>query len=135
NGRSSAWLVLYCRFAVVQTKVGALKALPCWCAAIDRAVDKVVAQVGNRLETCATPKWPDFVNGPAAIGLLPENCWLALRKGAKKERMKAPAQPTFAREASMPPSPEVKSLRDLSPQQWRSGTAAWLGWTFDGLDM
>ena len=35
----------------------------------------------------------------------------------------------------MPPSPEVKSLRDLSPQQWRSGTAAWLGWTFDGLDM
>src|SRR5438034_6587168 len=47
NGRSSAWLVLYGRFAVVQTKLGALKALPCWCAAIDRAVDKVVAQVGN----------------------------------------------------------------------------------------
>jgi MFS family permease len=23
----------------------------------------------------------------------------------------------------------------LSPQQWRSGLAAWLGWTFDGLDM
>src|SRR5438445_766761 len=23
----------------------------------------------------------------------------------------------------------------LSPQQWRSGIAAWLGWTFDGLDM
>jgi MFS family permease len=32
------------------------------------------------------------------------------------------------------PSP-VNSLRDLSPQQWRSGIAAWLGWTFDGLDM
>src|SRR6476659_5328512 len=31
--------------------------------------------------------------------------------------------------------PEVKSLRDLSPQQWRSGIAAWLGWMFDGLDM
>jgi len=30
---------------------------------------------------------------------------------------------------------EAKSLRDLSPQQWRSGIAAWLGWTFDGLDM
>jgi MFS family permease len=27
------------------------------------------------------------------------------------------------------------SLRQLSPQQWRSGIAAWLGWTFDGLDM
>lgn len=23
----------------------------------------------------------------------------------------------------------------LSPEQWRSGIAAWLGWTFDGLDM
>src|SRR5438105_5504269 len=30
---------------------------------------------------------------------------------------------------------EVKSLRDLSPQQWKSGIAAWLGWLFDGLDM
>ncbi len=32
-----------------------------------------------------------------------------------------------------------KSRRDetriLSPQQWRSGIAAWLGWFFDGLDM
>jgi MFS family permease len=32
-------------------------------------------------------------------------------------------------------SPEVRSLRDLSPQQWKSGIAAWLGWLFDGLDM
>jgi MFS family permease len=30
---------------------------------------------------------------------------------------------------------EAQTLRDLSPQQWRSGAAAWLGWTFDGLDM
>jgi len=30
---------------------------------------------------------------------------------------------------------EVKSLRDLSAQQWKSGAAAWLGWLFDGLDM
>jgi MFS family permease len=29
----------------------------------------------------------------------------------------------------------VRRLRDLSPQQWRSGIAAWLGWMFDGLDM
>nr|MCU0872756.1 MFS transporter [Pirellulaceae bacterium] len=29
----------------------------------------------------------------------------------------------------------VTSLRDLSPQQWKSGIAAWLGWLFDGLDM
>lgn len=33
------------------------------------------------------------------------------------------------------PRPEARSLRDLSPQQWRSGLAAWLGWLFDGLDM
>ena len=30
---------------------------------------------------------------------------------------------------------EITSLRDLSPQQWKSGIAAWLGWLFDGLDM
>jgi MFS family permease len=32
-------------------------------------------------------------------------------------------------------SPTPQGLRELSPQQWRSGIAAWLGWTFDGLDM
>src|SRR5690242_5488966 len=32
-------------------------------------------------------------------------------------------------------SPAVQTIRDLSPQQWRSGIAAWLGWLFDGLDM
>src|SRR5467141_3526279 len=30
---------------------------------------------------------------------------------------------------------DVKTLRDLSPTQWKSGVAAWLGWLFDGLDM
>lgn len=30
---------------------------------------------------------------------------------------------------------EVRSLRDLSSHQWKSGIAAWLGWLFDGLDM
>lgn len=33
------------------------------------------------------------------------------------------------------PRREVTHLRDLSPVQWRSGIAAWLGWLFDGLDM
>jgi len=33
------------------------------------------------------------------------------------------------------PQPEIRRLRDLSPQQVRSGVAAWLGWLFDGLDM
>src|SRR5579862_9785663 len=31
--------------------------------------------------------------------------------------------------------PETRGLRDISAQQWKSGIAAWLGWTFDGLDM
>ncbi len=30
---------------------------------------------------------------------------------------------------------EPQRLRDLSPQQLKSGLAAWLGWLFDGLDM
>ncbi len=30
---------------------------------------------------------------------------------------------------------EAVHLRDISPQQWKSGIAAWLGWLFDGLDM
>lgn len=29
----------------------------------------------------------------------------------------------------------IKSLKDLSPEQKKSGLAAWLGWLFDGLDM
>ncbi len=34
------------------------------------------------------------------------------------------------------PSPAPpQTLRDLSPDQWKSGIAAWLGWLFDGLDM
>lgn len=30
---------------------------------------------------------------------------------------------------------EAQRLADLSRQQWRSGIAAWLGWTFDGLEL
>jgi MFS family permease len=31
--------------------------------------------------------------------------------------------------------PEASTLRELSPEQRKSGLAAWLGWLFDGLDM
>ncbi len=42
----------------------------------------------------------------------------------------------IATPAGVPPATkEVSSLRELSPQQWKSGIAAWLGWLFDGLDM
>jgi MFS family permease len=41
--------------------------------------------------------------------------------------------------APKPPSDaatnETASLRSLSPQQWKSGIAAWLGWMFDGLEL
>jgi MFS family permease len=30
---------------------------------------------------------------------------------------------------------EATRLSEISPQQWRSGIAAWLGWLFDGLDL
>ena len=46
--------------------------------------------------------------------------------------------PTAPRSASPPPpSPtrEVSRLRDVTPQQWKTGIAALLGWLFDGLDM
>jgi MFS family permease len=36
----------------------------------------------------------------------------------------------------LPVSPAEKAtLREISPQQWKSGLAACLGWLFDGLDM
>lgn len=31
--------------------------------------------------------------------------------------------------------PQAVRLCDISPTQWKSGLAAWLGWFFDGLDM
>jgi MFS family permease len=42
---------------------------------------------------------------------------------------------TSAQDDRRSPAPrEAERLGDLSRQQWRSGIAAWLGWTFDGLD-
>lgn len=35
----------------------------------------------------------------------------------------------------MQPADPKPTLRSLSPQQWKSGIAAWLGWTFDGLEL
>src|SRR5216117_2958950 len=40
-----------------------------------------------------------------------------------------PTAPTVQR------AEEPSTLRSLSPRQWKSGIAAWLGWLFDGLDM
>src|SRR5258707_580503 len=37
--------------------------------------------------------------------------------------------------SSAAPAREAETLREISPQQWKSGAAAWLGWLFDGLDM
>jgi len=42
---------------------------------------------------------------------------------------------TESNQRSAPRRQDVASLRELSPQQWKSGIAAWLGWLFDGLDM
>ena len=30
---------------------------------------------------------------------------------------------------------DAETLRELTPEQWKTGLAAWLGWLFDGLDM
>ena len=49
--------------------------------------------------------------------------------------MDAPQPQTVAPVTEPASQSEVTRLRDLSPQQWKSGIAAWLGWLFDGLDM
>jgi MFS family permease len=55
---------------------------------------------------------------------------------SQTEPESADSAPCLAPEASdSPRTPEASRLRDLSPQQWKSGIAAWLGWLFDGLDM
>src|SRR5512141_2614878 len=38
-------------------------------------------------------------------------------------------------QASQGTTGEATHLRQITGRQWRSGAAAWLGWTFDGLDM
>ena len=30
---------------------------------------------------------------------------------------------------------DAERIGELTPQQWKSGIAAWLGWMFDRLDM
>ncbi len=49
--------------------------------------------------------------------------------------MKSPTAHPLADAPEATPDREAKSLRDLSPQQWKTGIAAWFGWLFDGLDM
>jgi MFS family permease len=34
-----------------------------------------------------------------------------------------------------PVKQDARTLSELSPQQWKSGIAAWLGWFFDGLEL
>jgi MFS family permease len=45
------------------------------------------------------------------------------------------SMPESSAQPHVPAVAEARTLRELTPQQWRSGIAAWLGWTFDGLDM
>jgi len=45
------------------------------------------------------------------------------------------AKPAHELDARAVGQADVRRLGDISPQQWKSGIAAWLGWLFDGLDM
>ena len=49
--------------------------------------------------------------------------------------MKTTTQSPPVKEPVSSPSREARNLHELTPQQWKSGIAAWLGWLFDGLDM
>src|SRR2546421_5365628 len=43
---------------------------------------------------------------------------------------------SFPPTVATPAAPrEATHLREISPQQWKSGIAAWLGWLFDGLEL
>jgi MFS family permease len=46
-----------------------------------------------------------------------------------------PPAPVPSEASALTLPPERPGLGGLSPQQLKSGLAAWLGWTFDGLDM
>ena len=45
------------------------------------------------------------------------------------------AKATEPAQTAPAPAGEITHLHQVTRQQWRSGLAAWLGWTFDGLDM
>jgi MFS family permease len=45
------------------------------------------------------------------------------------------APPAMAPQAPADSTAEAPSLGKISGTQWRSGIAAWLGWTFDGLEL
>ncbi len=49
--------------------------------------------------------------------------------------MKSNDEQQMVAESGRLPNRDVERLSDLSPQQWKTGIAAWLGWLFDGLDM
>jgi len=51
-----------------------------------------------------------------------------------KTTTQSPPVPPVKEYASAPKR-EAQNLQELTPQQWKSGIAAWLGWLFDGLDM
>ena len=75
---------------------------------------------------------PAFRHIPTALR---KNRWPATRKADRTSAVNSPTASAPAKASGPVPKAEAKSLRDLSPQQWKSGIAAWLGWLFDGLDM
>lgn len=54
----------------------------------------------------------------------------------KSSKDSATLEPPVSSSPSSADGPqEIHRLQDLTPTQWKSGIAAWLGWLFDGLDM
>jgi MFS family permease len=62
-----------------------------------------------------------------------QNCWPPSGKTDTTPPVNSRHEGSSA--AGAKPSPEAQRWKNLSPQQWKSGIAAWLGWFFDGLDM
>jgi MFS family permease len=55
--------------------------------------------------------------------------------GGYNPAVQPPESPATAPGAPPRADREARHLRELTPTQWKSGIAAWLGWMFDGLDM
>ena len=79
--------------------------------------------------------WSLVISVPVGAQAFTEKPLAARDATGYNDRVNPPSASQSDAAAHPAARPEARRLRDLSPQQWKSGIAAWLGWLFDGLDM
>ena len=83
----------------------------------------------------ANPAEADDHPRPARARIGPQGVRNHRQQGEVPGHQSRAGRPMTSQESASPSGTQIQGLRDLSPQQWKSGIAAWLGWLFDGLDM